>query len=140
MGLVDGLASLQINATTFSGTNVQASTVSGTAVQGSTVADAFGNLLNNFVGSPNDGSVQTTVSANRVQTGFSRLGSGTAGWVTFGSPFNGVMNSIFATPAFCATGFFPPIYSAAGSASAGSVWLQVSGTQAGSIFYLAIGP
>lgn len=95
-----------------------------------------------YTGSSVPTAAQTAVNGRMTVGGLIPIGSGASGWITFVTKFTGPAEAVYVTPANVGPGtaFFPPSIGPAGSFGAGSAWVQVSGVQVGSIYYLAIGP
>ena len=100
MGLNDGLASLQILSSTFSGATLQsttltATTISGTStiITGSSVSTRVGPVAAAFLGSP-----ATVGAAILVQAGSGATNAGSVGLALFNTNYSNTQYSFNATP------------------------------------------
>lgn len=99
MGLLDGIPSLQVLSSTFSGatfqgTTINSTTVSGTSmlITGSTVASRVGLLSSALIGSP------ASINAMAlIQAGSGATGAGSVGIVTFNTNYSNTQYAFNAT-------------------------------------------
>jgi hypothetical protein len=144
MGLKQGLATLEIITETISGTTIQTDNVISQTISGTTInsTNVITPQLTGFGISSSGASLAAAAGSSttmQIRAGISRIASGTSGWITYPAPFSAATLAITCIPAFVLPHVETPAFEAAGSISAGSVWLRTSGTQAGSIMYIAIG-